>query len=400
MKRKIISIVMIIVICISMNLQTFAASKSELENQKNNAANNIKDAQNQLQGVKTEKSKELAEIEELSEQISESQEELDRLNAEVKELENSIKQLETELSEAQQRQDAQQKALEDRIVAQYTSGTISYWDILLNPESPLKFISNLFMLEKIVNYDNELIASIEDEKQTIQTKKEELDDQKAKVKTAKANAEKENVKLKNKKITKNTKVAKLSDDEKALQQKIDEYQREMDQAEAEIRRLAAAASNNGSGNSGTIHNGELLWPCPNYTRISSYFGNRESPGGGVGSRNHKGLDLAAPGGSSILAAESGTVITVSNTCTHNYPKTAATKCSCGGGFGNYVMISHGNGLVTLYAHCSSINVSKGQTVSKGQKIAGVGTTGYSTGNHLHFGTLLNGTYVNPLPYIQ
>lgn len=400
MKRKIISIVMIIVICISMNLQTFAASKSELENQKNNAANNIKDAQNQLQGVKTEKSKELAEIEELSEQISESQEELDRLNAEVKELENSIKQLETELSEAQQRQDAQQKALEDRIVAQYTSGTISYWDILLNPESPLKFISNLFMLEKIVNYDNELIDSIEQEKQTIQTKKEELDNQKAKVKTAKANAEKENVKLKNKKMTKNTKVAKLSDDEKALQQKIDEYQREMDQAEAEIRRLAAAASNNGSGNSGTIHNGELLWPCPNYTRISSYFGNRESPGGGVGSRNHKGIDLAAPGGSSILAAESGTVITVSNTCSHNYPKTAATKCSCGGGFGNYVMISHGNGLVTLYAHCSSINVSKGQTVSKGQKIAGVGTTGYSTGNHLHFGTLLNGTYVNPLPYIQ
>lgn len=399
MKKKIISIIMIIIMCVSINLQIFAASMSELENQKNNAANNIKDAQNQLQGVKTEKSKELAEIEELSEQIAESQDELDKLNAEVRELESSIKQLETELAEAQTRQDAQQKALEDRIVAQYTSGKISYWDILLNPESPLKFISNLFMLEKIVNYDNELIASIEEEKQTIQAKKEELDEKKAKVKTAKANAEKENVKLKNKKMTKNTKVAQLSENEKALQQKIDEYQREMDQAEAEIQRIAAAASGNG-GNTGTIHNGELLWPCPNYTRISSYFGNRESPGGGVGSRNHKGIDLAAPGGASILAAERGTVITVSNTCKHNYPKTAATKCSCGGGFGNYVMVSHGSGLVTIYAHCSAIYVSQGQTVSRGQKIAAVGTTGYSTGNHLHFGTLLNGTYVNPLPYIQ
>ncbi len=396
MKRKIILIVMIIVICVSINLQIFATSKSDLENQKNNVANNIKDAQNELQGVKTEKSKELEEIEELSEQIAESQDELDKLNAEVKELEDSIKQLETELADAQERQNAQQQALEDRVVAQYTSGTISYWDILLNPESPLKFISNLFMLEKIVNYDNELIASIEQEKQTIQVKKEELDEKKAKVKTAKANAEKENVKLKNKKMTKNTKVAKLSDDEKALQQKIDEYQREMDRVEAEIERIAAAAS----GNGGTIHNGELLWPCPNYTRISSYFGNRESPGGGVGSRNHKGIDLAAPGGASILAAESGTVITVSNTCKHNYPKTAATKCSCGGGFGNYVMVSHGRGLVTIYAHCSAIYVSQGQTVTRGQKIAGVGTTGYSTGNHLHFGTLLNGTYVNPLPYIQ
>ena len=400
MKRKIISIVMIIVICVSINLQIFATSKSDLENQKNNVANNIKDAQNELQGVKTEKSKELEEIEELSEQIAESQDELDKLNAEVKELEDSIKQLETELADAQERQNAQQQALEDRVVAQYTSGTISYWDILLNPESPLKFISNLFMLEKIVNYDNELIASIEQEKQTIQVKKEELDEKKAKVKTAKANAEKENVKLKNKKMTKNTKVAKLSDDEKALQQKIDEYQREMDRVEAEIERIAAAASGNGGGNGGTIHNGELLWPCPNYTRISSYFGNRESPGGGVGSRNHKGIDLAAPGGASILAAESGTVITVSNTCKHNYPKTAATKCSCGGGFGNYVMVSHGRGLVTIYAHCSAIYVSQGQTVTRGQKIAGVGTTGYSTGNHLHFGTLLNGTYVNPLPYIQ
>lgn len=399
MKKKIISIIMIIIMCVSINLQIFAASMSELENQKNNAANNIKDAQNELQGVKTEKSKALTEIEELSEQIAKSQDELDKLNAEVKELEASIKQLETELAEAQTRQDAQQQALEDRIVAQYTSGTISYWDILLNPESPLKFISNLFMLEKIVNYDNELIASIEQEKQTIQTKKEELDAQKVKVKTAKANAEKENVKLKNAKATKNSKVAQLSDTEKSLQAKIDEYQKEMDEMEAEIRRLAAAASGNG-GNAGTIHNGELLWPCPNYTRISSYFGNRESPGGGVGSRNHKGLDLAAPGGSSILAAESGTVITVSNTCKHNYPKTAATKCSCGGGYGNYVMVSHGSGLVTIYAHCSAIYVSQGQTVSRGQKIAAVGTTGYSTGNHLHFGTLLNGTYVNPLPYIQ
>lgn len=399
MKRKIISIIMIFVMCISMNLYVFASSVSDLQNQKNNAANNIKDAQNELQGVKTEKSKALTEIEELSEQIAKSQDELDKLNAEVKELEASIKQLETELAEAQTRQDAQQQALEDRIVAQYTSGKISYWDILLNPESPLKFISNLFMLEKIVNYDNELIASIEQEKQTIQTKKEELDAQKVKAKTAKANAEKENVKLKNAKATKNSKIAQLSDTEKSLQAKIDEYQKEMDEAEAEIRRLAAAASGNGA-NAGTIHNGELLWPCPNYTRISSYFGNRESPGGGVGSRNHKGLDLAAPGGSSILAAESGTVITVSNTCKHNYPKTAATKCSCGGGFGNYVMVSHGSGLVTIYAHCSAIYVSQGQTVSRGQKIAAVGTTGYSTGNHLHFGTLLNGTYVNPLPYIQ
>ncbi len=397
MKRKIIAIMMIMVMCISLNVSVFAETMSDLQNQKADAASGKKEAQDQLKDVKEEKSEALSAIEELNAQISESQEELDRLNAEVKQLESSIKQAETELEEAKQRQETQQKALDDRIVAQYTSGTISYWDILLNPESPLKFLSNLFMLEKIVDYDNQLIESIEKEKQTIEEKKTQLDEQKSKVKTAKANAEKENVKLRNAKTTKNSKVAQLSAEEKALQDKIDEYQKEMDQAEAEMKRLAALAAANKKP--GAVFNGQLRFPCPAYSRISSYFGVRSSPGGGVGSRNHKGLDLAGSHGIPIIAADSGTVIKVSNTCSHDYPKKVSTKCSCGGGYGNYLMIDHGNGLVTLYAHCASINVSNGQKVSAGQQIASVGSTGYSTGNHLHFGVLLNGTYVNPLPYI-
>ena len=273
-------------------------------------------------------------------------------------------------------------------------GTISYWDILLKPSSLLDFVSNLHIFDKIADYDNRLIETLEKEAKEIAAKKEELDTKKAKLKTAKANAEKENAKLKNARGIKNSKVANLSDQEKELQRLIDEFQRDMDAAEAEMSRIAASSSGGG-----TYSGGQLRVPC-NYTRISSYFGNRASPGGGVGSRNHKGLDLAAPHGTAIVAAESGTVIKVSNTCTHDYAKTVRTKCSCGGGYGNYVMISHGGGLVTLYGHCSSINVSNGQTVSAGQKIASVGTTGYSTGNHLHFGVLLNGTYVNPLPYLQ
>lgn len=397
MKRKIIAIIMIMVMCISLNAGIFAESITDLQNQKADAASGKKEAQDQLKDVKEEKSEALSAIEELDSQISESQEELDRLNEEVKQLESSIKQAETELEEAKLRQETQQKALDDRIVAQYTSGTISYWDILLNPESPLKFLSNLFMLEKIVDYDNQLIESIEKEKQTIEEKKTQLDEQKSKVKTAKANAEKENVKLRNAKTTKNSKVAQLSAEEKELQDKIDEYQKEMDQAEAEMKRLAALAAANKKP--GAVFNGQLKFPCPGYSRISSYFGVRSSPGGGVGSRNHKGLDLAASHGTAIVAADSGTVIKVSNSCSHDYPKKVSTKCSCGGGYGNYLMIDHGNGLVTLYGHCASINVSNGQKVSAGQTIASVGSTGYSTGNHLHFGVLLNGTYVNPLPYI-
>ena len=110
----------------------------------------------------------------------------------------------------------------------------------------------------------------------------------------------------------------------------------MDQAEAEMKRLAALAAANKKP--GAVFNGQLRFPCPAYSRISSYFGVRSSPGGGVGSRNHKGLDLAGSHGIPIIAADSGTVIKVSNTCSHDYPKKVSTKCSCGGGYGNYLMI--------------------------------------------------------------
>ncbi len=396
--KKTFLILTIIILTMSFTCCSIASSIQDLENQQSTIEDNKSNAEKELEGVKTEKSEALTAIEELSDQISESEEQLDNLNTQIKTLEKEIKKTQQELDDAQERQDAEQTALEQRIVAQYkTSGTLDYWKILLNPKSPLEFISNIHMFKKIAKYDNDLIESIEAEKQIIEKAKADLDNKKSEVKIAKAEAEKENVKLKNAKMQKNNQVAKLSDAEKELQAKIDEYQQEMDNIEAEMKRIAAEAS---KGSSGATFNGQLQWPCPNYVRISSYFGGRESPGGGVGSRNHKGVDLAASHGSSIVAAESGTVITVSNKCTHDYPKTVATKCSCGGGYGNYVMISHGNGLVTLYGHCSTINVSVGQTVTRGQKIAGVGTTGYSTGNHLHFGVLVNGSYVNPLPYIQ
>ena len=126
----------------------------------------------------------------------------------------------------------------------------------------------------------------------------------------------------------------------------------------------------------------MAWPAPQYTRISSYFAGRIDPITGKKS-NHGGLDLAAPGGSPILAANSGTVIIAG----YHYS------------YGNYVVIDHGGGVSTLYGHSSKLLVSRGQKVSRGQQIAKVGTTGRSTGNHLHFEVRINGQRVDPLPYI-
>ena len=127
----------------------------------------------------------------------------------------------------------------------------------------------------------------------------------------------------------------------------------------------------------------FIWPCPAYTRISSYFGPRPQPVPGA-STNHKGVDLAAPYGSAILASASGVVTT------STYSKSA----------GNYIVLAHGSGMSTVYMHASALLVSVGETVEQGEVIAKLGSTGYSSGNHLHFGVIKNGTYVNPLNYIS
>lgn len=397
MKKKILISLMLISLCFNLTMYSYAASLSDLQQQQKDTSEKKGELEQEKKDVANQKKTAVEKIEELNEEISISEDKLNDLNDKVKELETSINKKENELKEAEQKQADKEETLEKRLIAQYKTGKVSYWSIILNPSSFLDFFSNLHNIERIAKIDTELIETIKQEKESIEKAKEELSKQKSEVKAAKAEAEKENTILKNNKIIKNSEIAKLTEEEKELQQKIDEYQAEMNRMEAEIKKIAAA---NSKPSNGASFNGRLAWPCPNYSRITSYFGGRESPGGGVGSRNHKGIDLGAPHGSNILAAESGTVITVSNTCKHDYPKTVKTKCSCGGGYGNYLMVSHDGGIVTLYAHCASINVSKGQKVSRGQVIAGVGSTGYSTGNHLHFGLLQNGTYVDPLPYIK
>ena len=156
---------------------------------------------------------------------------------------------------------------------------------------------------------------------------------------------------------------------------MEEQEKLLDEIEDQIAKAANPNVYEGSSTG-------FIWPCPAYTRISSYFGPRPQPVPGA-STNHKGVDLAAPYGANILASAAGVVTTA------KYSSSA----------GNYVVIAHGNGISTVYMHASSLLVSVGDVVEQGQVIAKVGSTGYSSGNHLHFGVIKNGTYVDPLGYI-
>ncbi len=398
MTKKIISVIVAILL-VSVSIISFAANEGQLKNEMQNLQNNIKEANEQIEEIEGKVDSAMKELQTLNAEISEKEDQIDTLNSELGTLNEEINTISGKLKEEQEKYDNQYDILCKRIVAQYKAGTVSYLDVLLNSKSLSSFISNYYLIGKIAEYDTELLEKIKEQKTAIEKSKTELEGKQSTLKEKQAALKVEEIQLSNKKANKNKYVSQLNDEQKELQRQIDEMEAQYKQKEREWQELARKNGNNSGGYVYT--GGKLRWPCPGYSRISSRFGYRGSAAtGGVGSSNHKGIDMAAPHGTAILAAESGAVISVSNNCTHDYAKTYKTRCSCGGGYGNYIMISHGNGLVTLYAHCSSISVKVGQTVTIGQQIGTVGTTGYSTGNHLHFGVLLNGNYVDPAPYLN
>lgn len=197
----------------------------------------------------------------------------------------------------------------------------------------------------------------------------------------------------------------LAAENETLKKKINGLTAEIKQASAEMDKInneieelirQAQQANNNGGDDYDYSGEGLRWPLPTqYHWISTYFGYDAWRNG-----MHRGIDIGDGGiaGKDILAAQSGTVITASFTCPHNVGKNYS--CGCGGGYGNYIIIDHGGGLSTLYAHCQAIYVSKGQRVSKGDAIGAVGTTGWSTGYHLHFEVRENGVAVNPFNYVN
>ena len=255
-----------------------------------------------------------------------------------------------------------------------------FLDVILSSSSFSDFLSNYFLVSEILENDSDLLTSIENQKNKIEKSKESLEDKEKSLKTKKAEQEKIQVVLKNQKSEKQSKVANLNAEEKKLSSQIDEYNKALQQLETAAKKASQASYSSNTKYVG----GKMLWPCPSSTRITSTFGGRASPGG-IGSTNHKGIDIGASSGAAIVAALDGKVVyTGYNTAR-----------------GNYVMIDHGGGIITLYQHGlnGSIKVSTGQSVSKGQTIMGVGSTGYSTGPHLHFEVWENGTPVNPIKYV-
>lgn len=396
MVKKIVSI-LIIIMLISLPIITIGATESELKDKQNQIKDNIDEAENRRDELEGQIKETKTELEELNEEIAKKEYEIEQITDELNKLNSEVASLTKQLAEAEEKYDSQYDKLCKRLAAQYKRGKISYLDVLLNSSSLTEFLSNYYIIGKLAELDTELLTGIEEQKQTIENSKKEVEKKQKEVEDKQRQLKVEEISLTNKKSNKNRYISQLGAEEQQLQKDIDKFNNQLKQIDNEIKELARQSAANSGGYK--YEGGSLVWPVPNYSRISSYFGYRGSAAtGGVGTANHNGYDIAAPHKSAILAAESGRVIKVVSGCTHDYPKTFSTRCYCGGGYGNYLMIDHG-GLITLYGHCSSINVSVGQKVSAGDKIASVGSAGWSTGYHLHFSVLKAGVYVDPGPYL-
>ena len=367
-----------------------SAELDRLEDERQETLDAIDDLKNSINSVQKDIDSLKAEKNSIQKFINQLDKQMDSLASKIEEFE---KQIESKVSDIEETKDALEKAkaacdeqyesMKMRIQFIYENPSQSIFEMLCSSKNIAELINRADYVASMSNYDrdmmNKLIETQEEialQEKTLEAELEELEMMQAELEVQK---KKVNTSINNKKGELTAKASELNDaatEQNGYKKELEEQEKLLDQIEEQIAKAANP----------DVYEGNVtgfIWPCPGYTRISSYFGPRPQPVPGA-STNHKGIDLAAPYGTAILASAAGKVTT------STYSKSA----------GNYVVIAHGNGMSTVYMHASKLLVSVGDTVKQGQVIAKVGSTGYSSGNHLHFGVIKNGTYVNPLNYIS
>ena len=384
------------------------SKKTALEAEKKKTEQELKN----LEGLKSDTT---AYVKKLDSSLESIGNELSKLGDDIDAKEKQIDTTKQELSETKETEKSQYESMKLRIKYMYEKGDSSYLNLLLEARSLSELLNRAEYVSKISEYDRKMLDQYVATKESIADSKKKLETEKAELQEMKTQTEakQDSVQLllneKNKELQnvnaqigeKSAQAKAYEDDIKAQEAKIVQMEAEIKKKEAEeaakkaaeeaARKAAAAGKTNNStakGNTGSTTttstgSSSLRWPCPASGRITSGYGNRKSPTAGASS-NHKGIDISASTGSSIVAAAGGTV----SIATYSYSA------------GNYVVVNHGNGLSTVYMHCSQLLVSAGDTVKAGQTIAKVGSTGYSTGSHLHFAVRKNGSYVNPSSYVS
>ncbi|HIT42888.1 MAG TPA: peptidoglycan DD-metalloendopeptidase family protein [Candidatus Caccovicinus merdipullorum] len=373
-------------------------TKKELEAEKEKISvieEEKKKVEDTLKNLEGQKADTESYVRQLDQEMAAISSQLEELSGQIADKESEIAVTQEELSAAQEAEVQQYDAMKLRIKYMYEKGDTTFIDLILESKSISQLLNRAEYISQISQYDRQMLDEYAATRQTIADNEAKLESERADLLAlqestqAKHNSVEELLAAKEEQLKSyETQIASAQSQINAYEQdlaaqesKIRQIEEEMQKAEEEARKKAES-----SGTSYTVKslgNTKFIWPCPSSSRITSAFGGRESPTEGASS-NHQGIDIGASTGSDIVAAADGVV-------------TIATYSASAG---NYVMLSHGGGVSTVYMHCSSLNVSEGQSVTQGQVIAKVGSTGYSTGPHLHFGIRSGGSYVNPSNYVS
>lgn len=384
-KKRLLKCVMAVAMVFSLSMTTYASSIEDAKEDKSEAEEKRDEAQEILDSLESKRDDLAAYVEELDGQLATLQNQIADLNSQIDTLNVQITEKQAELEVAKTEEQQQYNDMKKRIQFLYENGDMDYLEVIMTAGSMSEMLNRSEYISQISEYDYNMLTSLIAIREQIANDEAKLNADLASVESLKAEAEEKSATVE---TLISTKTAEIGNYEKSIAEQeeiVRQYEADVkaqDDLIARLEREALLREQAASGTTNVVYSGgALLWPCPASTRITSYFGSREQPVPGA-STNHKGIDIGVPTGSQVIAAASGTVIV------STYSSSA----------GYYITISHGGGLSTVYMHNSQLLVNVGDTVTAGQVIALSGSTGYSSGPHLHFGVRVNGEYVNPLSY--
>ena len=372
-RKRRFAMIVAILLMLTFAVETSLASAATLSQ----IRNNIKNKQQELNESRAKEKSLGDQVNSLEQQINSKQSDIDELEASISEAQAKLETLEEELAAAEEKVNTQNENLNARLRNMYKNGSVGFIDVLMDSGSFSEFLNNLSLVEKVYTSDQDVLEELQKAYDEIDAKKKEIETLQAELSESKATMEEQKSSLEADKASVEKKKSEIAADSA-------ETQRELDKLEADAQALTSSIRNSGSSSSSSKYNGGIMaWPVPSCHTVSSGYGGRIHPTTGK-YKFHGGLDIPGSYGSAIVAANSGKVIWAGNR---------------GDSYGNYVIIDHGGGVSTLYGHSSKVLVSTGQRVSRGQRIANVGSTGRSTGPHCHFEVRINGSRVNPNPSI-
>jgi len=376
MKQRVTAVLVVMIFLMGAIIPVYADEITEKQQQLQDVGRQINEQNQKLNNAKKKEKTIVGQVLSLEKDMKKTQDQIENLSNQVDVLQSNISVTENEISIMEADLEKQTEILSQRLVFIYQEADVSYLEVLLSSEDIKDFLTRYDLLNRILDQDREMIESINRQKKDLDLKKSTLEVQKQDLQIAKEDQKEKKDLLDDQIGDKKEILSDVKKEKNAYLQALNELEQTSKQLESMIRALQS------SGNQAQIGTGTYSWPTPGYSKITSDYGMRYHPI--LKTRKlHTGIDIGAPSGVSILAADGGTVI----------------YSGWMGGYGQVVVIDHGAGMSTLYAHQSTLLVGKGTSVSKGQVIGKVGSTGWSTGAHLHFEVRVNGTPVNPHSYV-